>query len=221
MELQQQAGEGWAAAMELGPLGMAPWGDIQAVPEVAEVFPAMTAVHQWLAKNGIPPDFHADRLLRYTHRRIGKTDVYFVANGSAENFDAVCSFRIADKQPELWHPENGTITPLAAYEAKGGCTRVPLRFGPTESVFIVFRRPAEAAMRIVSATRNGQELLGAAPAAVGGNASADRPSLDLARGEIWQPGSYVFKTADGRSRRIDCRGLAAPLEIGGPWRRRV
>jgi len=214
---RSKPGEGWAAAMELGPLGMAPWGDVHGAAEVAEVFPAMTAVYQWLAKEGLPPDFRADRPLRYTHRRLGEADVYFVANGAPEDCEAICSFRIAGKQPELWRPDIGSVAPLAAYQEKDGCTHIPLRFGPAESVFLVFRRPAEAATRIVSAMRDGHELLRFAPPAAAGKASLDGSPLDLMRGEIRQPGSYVFKTADGRSRTIDCRALAAPLEIGGPW----
>ncbi|MGA2032904.1 MAG: glycosyl hydrolase [Thermoguttaceae bacterium] len=218
-----KADAGWAAAMQLGPLGMAPWGDIQAAPPAAEeVFPAATVVHQWLAKEGLPPDFCADCPLRYTHRRIGAADVYFVANGATEGCEATCSFRVAGKQPELWHPENGQVAPLAAYDEKDGCTRVPLRLGPTESVFIVFRRPAEAARRVVSVKRDGRELLRIAPPAQPPKAAApvmagDSSALDLMYGEIWQPGSYVLKTADGRSCAVQCPRLAAPLEIGGPW----
>jgi hypothetical protein len=202
-------GDGWTAAMQLGPLGMAPWGEIAMAPAAPELFPGTTAVHQWLAKEGLPPDFRADRPLRFIHRRIGEADVYFVANGAAEGCEAACSFRVAGKQPELWHPESGRIASLMAYEEKGGCTQVPLRLGPTESVFIVFRRPAEAAGRIVSATRDGQELLR--------GTAGDGAVLDLVRGEIRRPGRYVFKTADGRSRQLDCPRLASPLQIGGPW----
>src|SRR5208283_4238088 len=161
--------------------------------------------------------FRADRLLRYTHRRIGEADIYFVANGSAEGLDAICSFRIAGRQPEQWQPENGSVTPLVVYEEKEGCTHVPLRFGPTESVFIVFRRPADASTRIVSAKRSGEELLHIAPSAARAKSSENSAGLDLAKGEIWQKGSYVFTTANGRSRAIDCRGLAPAVEIGGPW----
>ena len=201
--------KGWAAAMQLGPLGMAPWGEIEAAPAAAEVFPPMTAVHQWLAKEGLPPDFHADRPLRYTHRRIGEADVYFVANGSAEDCDAVCSFRVAGKQPELWHPENGSITPLVRYEEKDGCTHVPLRLGPTESVFIVFRRPAEAASRIVSPPM--YELL--APRSrrrnvADGGSHAER---DHAAGQL--------RVQDGRrpEPRDRCPAAGRAAEIGGPW----
>jgi hypothetical protein len=215
----------WAAAMELGPLGMAPWGDVEPAPATQEVFPEATAVHSWLAKEGIPPDFRADRPLRYIHRKIGEVDVYFVANGSAESFQSVCSFRVAGKQPELWHPETGAIAPVPAYEVASGLTHVPLRFRPAESVFIVFRRPARAADRVVSATRDGQELLRIQPPAQPAKtapapapaAGSDSAALDLVRGEVWQPGTYVLKTADGGSREIRCDRLPAPVQVAGPW----
>jgi hypothetical protein len=79
---------------------------------------------------------------------------------------------------------------------------------------------------MVSAKRNGQELLRIAPPAAGAEAqrsngtfttAGDGSMLDLLRGEIWRPGSYVFKTADGRSREVKCQELAAPREVGGPW----
>ena len=195
-----KAPQGWIAAVQLGPLGMAPWGEIGAGPAVEEVFPAMTAAYQWLGKNGLPQDFHVlvaaqdARVLRYTHRRIGEADVYFVANGAAEECLAVCSFRVAGKQPELWHPETGSIAPLMQYEEKGGCTNVPLRLGPTESVFVVFRGPADAASHIVSPV-----------------------PIDPIRNEATMPSCFLLKTADGRSHEIDARGLAKPQEIGGPW----
>ena len=193
--------EGWTVALQLGPMGMAPWGDINATLALPEVFPPATLVHQWLAKDGLPPDFHADHPLRYIHRRIGEAEVYFVANPAAEDCEAACSFRVTGKQPELWHPENGSTVPLMMYEEKDGCTHMPLQLGPTESVFIVFRHPAEAARRIVSLTFDGPQAL----------------RIEPTRGEIDWPGSYVFKMADGRTRGLDCRNLAAPQTIGGPW----
>jgi hypothetical protein len=304
-----------------------------------------------------------------------------VANGSSEGCEATCTFRVTGKQPELWHPETGSVAPVAAYQEKEDCTQVHLRLGPTESAFIVFRRPADPASRVISVTRDGQELLRIAPppsapearqikgtftivgwvkpeadtallaeinqglaaygaarndllfpppghevwgdsdAGVGvaagrngvcvhehgaeyfssslvhaasltgwthvavvyrdgtpslylngrlarkglksqftvhpgvgvahqrfvapfkGQAAGleqldvaldeeriaqlakatppvtvgDGSSLDLVAGEIWQAGTYVLKTADGRSRQVKCDRLAAPLEIGGPW----
>ena len=47
------------------------------------------------------------------------------------------------------------------------------------------------------------------------SAAPPRPVLDVARGEIWQSGEYVFKTAGGRSRRPG--GVAGPAGDRGPW----
>ena len=48
-------------------------------------------------------------------------------------------------------------------------------------------------------------------------AAGEQPVVELVRGEIWQPGTYAFKTADGRSREIKVKDLPAPVAIGGPW----
>ncbi|MBM3889664.1 MAG: hypothetical protein FJ388_11135, partial [Verrucomicrobia bacterium] len=118
-----------------------------------------------LAARNVPPDFsnrnaRGEQNLRFTHRVVGSTDLYFVANKNSQPEDALCSFRVTGKRPELWQPETGRIAPVAAFEETGGVTRLPLRFGPHESVFVVFRpgavRPSE---RIVSATHNGRELV--------------------------------------------------------------
>lgn len=42
------------------------------------------------------------------------------------------------------------------------------------------------------------------------------PALDIARGEIWQNGDYVFTTAAGKNWRINA-ALPAPQPIAGPW----
>ena len=198
---------GWFTAMDLGPLGMAPWGEIEAAPMAAEVYPPMTALYDWLAKDGLPPDFRADRPLRHIHRRIGDAEVYFVANGAAETLEAGCSFRVAGKQPELWYPETGRIMPFLQYEEKDGCTMLRLRLGPSESVFVVFRRPPDPARQIVS-LRFGFRV----PAGV----QVPYPFARM-RNELTEPCSCDLQTADGRSRNFDCRNLAAPRTIGGPW----
>ena len=153
------ATDNWGAAMELGLCGMAPWGEPQYMPAIHNVFPDAGIVHRWLAKNGVPPDFSASQTLRYTHRRIGETDVYFVANGTEQNLAATCSFRVTGKQPELWHPETGRVVDLPFYKEQGGCTDVLLQFGPTESVFVVFRRPSELARQLVSVHRAGRDIM--------------------------------------------------------------
>ena len=85
LELQREAGaKAGPRPCSLGRWAWRPGATSEPCPPVEEVFPAATVVHQWLAKEGVPPDFRADRPLRYIHRRIGEADVYFVANGSTE-----------------------------------------------------------------------------------------------------------------------------------------
>jgi hypothetical protein len=102
------------------------------------------------------------RALRYTHRRLDDAEVYFVANKEPQSLQALCSFRVEGRRPEVWDPESGRVERAAVYETADGCTRVPLRFEPNGALFVVFRKSAEPESgRLVSVTRNGQPLLDA------------------------------------------------------------
>jgi len=89
--------------------------------------------------DGVRPDFQGAGL-NYIHRRSDKTDIYFVANPKPEAMESRCTFRIADKVPELWNPETGEVRDLPAYKISGGRVSVSLRFEPFQSWFIIFRK---------------------------------------------------------------------------------
>jgi len=247
-----------------------------------------------LGQRGIKPDFSATPLLRYIHRTIGDAEVYFVANPEPRSVAAVATFRMTGKQPEIWWPDSGRTATAMAFADKDGVTSVPLRFEPSGSVFVVFRKPSAGVDAIVSATRNGAPVLastgrsakivvtkarygvlndpqrtrdvtakvqalvdagsttfvvaemakgddpafkvvktlvveyttgGKATSATGqdtdritlANGVADEvPALDIARGEIWQSGDYVFQTASGKTRQLSV-SLPAAQELAGPW----
>jgi len=95
--------------------------------------------------------------LVWFHRKVRNADIYFVANRQRRPEEVVCTFRVGGRQPELWHPENGSIRQAAIYEAESGRTRVPLRLGPAESVFVVFREKARPVPQWLS--RNGERVL--------------------------------------------------------------
>ena len=106
-----------------------------------------------LAALETPPDVEHtrpafDTTVDWIHRRIGATDVYFVANQKDRAEDLEVRFRVGGKSAELWHPETGEIGP-AAYSIEDGRTTVPLSLGPHESVFVVFREEAVAPSRIL------------------------------------------------------------------------
>jgi hypothetical protein len=219
----------WTRAMELGPLGIAPWGNTWQVQISTQLFPEVADLGRLLDKLGVPPDFSyrarsSTQSLRYIHRTIGDQEVYFVANKTPQTEDAVCSFRVADRRPELWWPETGRIESAAVYDRAGGCMRLPLHLKASESVFVVFRKGAAIEPdRIVSVSRDGQTVLATTPPAKLPSGHATSPIALIRRAdarieaEVRQAGSYVFTTAAGRSRQLSVAELPKQQEIAGPW----
>jgi hypothetical protein len=133
---------GWGAALELGDMGMAPWGRLTVAPPPVEIYPDYPALASWLRGDGAVPDFESDGPLRYTHRRDGETEIYFVANRNAAVATATASFRVTGKAPELWDPLTGSHRRAATWTERDGRTHLPLRFEPNGSLFVVFREPS-------------------------------------------------------------------------------
>ncbi|HEU4388694.1 MAG TPA: glycosyl hydrolase, partial [Blastocatellia bacterium] len=123
-----------------------------------------------LDKLQVAPDFqftsrNPDRDIRYIHRRVDGTDIYFVTNHQRRSEEIVASFRVDEKQPEFWDPVTGQIAPCALYESSQGRVRVPIRLEPSGSVFVVFRSPAiKQGPRSIA--RDGQTLMTTADFAV-------------------------------------------------------
>jgi len=120
-----------------------------------------------LDKLNIKPDCDitsrsGDAPINFIHRRAGGAEVYFVANRRRRSEDVVCTFRVKGKQPELWNPETGEITPLHIYDQADAGVRVPLQLNPAESVFVVFRSPAPA-RHLRSITRDSKTIAGTNP----------------------------------------------------------
>ena len=99
---------------------------------------------EYIFENGnVTPDFHGEGL-HYIHRRIENIDIYFVANPDSINVEMECAFRVTGKIPELWNPETGEIRELHEYSIKDAGCSIPLKFGPSESWFVVFRKTKHA-----------------------------------------------------------------------------
>jgi hypothetical protein len=131
------------------------WGDLDGVSRVRRRHGAGTVV--WglpladvLASLGVAPDVEHGRALdadvAWIHRRVGDTDVYFVANVSDRAQDVDVRFRVSGREAELWRADAGTIEP-AEYRIAGERTTVPLRLAEREALFVVFRRAASAPAR--------------------------------------------------------------------------
>ncbi|KAA2241740.1 DNA-binding protein [Chitinophaga agrisoli] len=100
----------------------------------------------------LQPDFAAwdtlhqqrDTGILYTHRRTPEADIYFVSSQWDSTRILTCSFRVNGKVPELWNPVTGDIKDAKDWERKDGVTQLPLKFDPSGSWFIIFRKPAKA-----------------------------------------------------------------------------
>jgi hypothetical protein len=164
---------------------------------------------------GVKPDFSAVPVgLRFIHRTIGDAEVYFVANRSRHAVEAVCSFRVTGKQPELWQPETGRTEDAAVFETKDGITRLPLRLEAAGSTFVVFRKPA-AADHIVSA-----QFTAAGPVTPSAALPAYELTVSTAGQPVfcaWQPGSIALKTLTGTTLQAEVRDVPKPVELSGAW----
>jgi len=108
-------------------------------PEQYGDYAVVTAV---LEKMSVQPDFSSDVPLRWTHRRDGESEIYFLANPEDRVVETLTTFRVNGQVPELWDPIDGKRRGLAQYTIADGRTSVSLRFGPHQSFFIVFRKAA-------------------------------------------------------------------------------
>jgi hypothetical protein len=112
----------WAAPRTLGPLGVGPWGMVDATA---------VAGMDWI------------------HRRTDRADIYFIANPTSRDVALQAALRARDAAPELFDPLTGGTQPLPEYVRRGARTHLPLRLGAYQGFFVVFRnkvtRPATTA----------------------------------------------------------------------------
>nr|WP_236778482.1 glycosyl hydrolase [Pseudalgibacter alginicilyticus] len=76
--------------------------------------------------------------LRYIHKKIDDTDVYFVTNLSSALQSVKVSIRITGKKPELWDAATGKTSDVPIYKVSNS-TEIPFNLEAGGSRFIVFR----------------------------------------------------------------------------------
>jgi hypothetical protein len=74
----------------------------------------------------------------FVHRRTAERDYYFLANTSEQPQRLDATFRVEARQPEVWDPKTGTITPTMAFEQTKSGVRVVCELGPFESRVLAF-----------------------------------------------------------------------------------
>lgn len=106
--------------------------------QINDLYPEYELTAKLLLSMGVEQDFTAGGQLRYTHRTMGDTDIYFVSNRTDQVVKTTASFRTVTSTPQMWDAITGKITSLPEYSVKGQLTSVPLKFAPYQSYFVVF-----------------------------------------------------------------------------------
>ena len=175
------------------------------------------------------PDFtvigpRTAQTVNYLHREIDGRDVYFVASPQSEATTFLCAFRVTGKRPELWWPDTGRIERVAVYDTPPDVTRIPIRFEPYGSVFVVFSKDPADTEHVAAALRDGVELSGMLATSqedLRGKASEIRIEMsDRAsrfKVEVPKAGAYALRTTAGRTLNLDVPAMPAPVNIAGPW----
>jgi len=120
------------------------WGGDYSLPDGDELYPNYQTTAGYLSSIGVHPDFAADGTVRYIHKKMAGTDLYFVSNRTNEKTEVNCEFRAGRGVPELWNPMNGEIRALPEYSVKEGVLSIPLQFEKYESYAIVFSDTKQA-----------------------------------------------------------------------------
>ena len=113
------------------------------------------------------PDFtftssNPNAVVNYQHRRIGSDEAWFVCNNRRENDTILASFRIIGMQPEWWNPQTGEVRTISIFRQHDEQTLIPLTLQPSESGFVVFRKPLKQPV-YDGFMNNGVPLLSANP----------------------------------------------------------
>jgi len=162
---------------------------------------------------GVPPDFSSSNgNLLFIHRQDADADIYFVSNQGKQAVTAECSFRVAGKVPEFWHPDTGRRERVALYSEKDGVTKLPVALDPSGSVFVVFKKEPTPVPHLVSFQVNGRN-----PFAEPGKVGIPEFSKNGITFTSTEPGTYQGTTASGATVKGEIPAPPAPVVIEGPW----
>jgi hypothetical protein len=190
------------ATEELAALSAKLWGSPNETQNMGKgTVIAGTTMAEALAQLGILPDFEGAEA--YIHRRDGETDIYFVAGKGRVDL----TFRVTGKEPEIWDPINGKITPVVRYiETGDGRVTLPMTLPTSGSLLVVFRKPQ----------REPHITLANGPARI----TIEGRDGNTAPIRFWKNGQYVLENSKGREIRVDVAGLSEPLALDDSWEAR-
>jgi hypothetical protein len=106
---------------------------------IGEVFKQLKVLPDLTTNSNDPKE------IMFIHKRLDDLDIYYVFNQQNKPMNRELVFRVSGKTPEIWNPENGTISKPAVFATNQNQTRIPLSFKAYESKMIIFKneKPAQ------------------------------------------------------------------------------
>jgi hypothetical protein len=127
--------------------------------------------------------------------------------------EAICNFRVSDRQPEFWWPESGRTEKPAMYSEVDKWTSLPLRLSEFGSVFVVFRPDKQSETDwIVKVDRNGNAISND----IGSYIQIVRNGKSF-ENLILISGQYTLHTVNNLEIKIKDIQIPEPVKIVGPW----
>lgn len=160
---------------------------------------------------GLTPDFSANTAgVRAIHRRIGRTEAYFVASSQPYPIQTLGRFRSPSSavNVQFWHPETGEVEDASTWKRVGSQIEVPISFESDGSVFVM----------ISPVTKERPHLIGTQVTTAAARAKPEPPLRilkavygDQASGKVKDVTMLVAKAAGPHSLRIS----ASNGDMGG------
>jgi hypothetical protein len=145
-----------------------------------------------LAEEEILPDIHhsdpENEIIRFTHKRKGGEDIYYLFNQSTEEKNLEFLFHVENKIPEVYDPVEGNRKECIVFKQEDSQIRIPLSFRPRQSCFVVFR-DGDPGVHFTAISEGGKLLF---PAEAGNTGSGKLPEVS-----IQDQGIIELKSAEG------------------------
>ncbi len=177
------------------------------------------SLKQIMDEKGIGPDFDfsgntENTNLDFIHRKYGTVEAYFIRNKTSEWVTGAGTFRIKDKQPEMWDPVTGNIVDHKIYYMDNKGTTLPLCLEPYGSVFIVFGKSSNDD-HFVSVLKDGKQVFPIQEkTGIPFKQCKKYPDPELV---FMQPGKYQIEAANGKTLTVDAKQDNKPISVSGPW----
>ncbi len=159
--------------------------------------------------------FGSNDSLAYTHRIVGKDDLYFISNQENKVRHVRVSFRDNGKMPEIWDPLLKTTDKVFTSRIENDRISFNLALAPYQSLFVVFDKARKKEKHITLCRCDG------VPLELAANRNDFTPSVcgsDVPVLQVFHPGSYELGFSDGSVKIVKVEGELEPVAVRGSWK---